>query len=406
MAADNTVQPKYLVEDLLLIAEEFMLREGGQEKLGVALMDMLTMAAQFCRESEWYQALRLCEFGSGVTGIGNEYRGSGMDPFIALGFVNYYYGTAYVGDNDFDAAHKYLKMSREQFKSASSSQLPAACVWLAIAEIHTSQKNFHEAMWALQRSKNLIESKPGRLAENFRRRIENEYNEAKQGLDQFVRGTSRSTVEKSLDSTRTAEAIGQQHSRGPHIPPFVEGQNLLAFPIFGSLAAGKPIWQPDSNKIEDFAEVDTLLIHSRQYQFFNLRDNSSAIRMHRNRRYALYAVKGNSMNALKSKVRNSTGLEDGDYVLISADQNGSYDPEDGDLVAAAITDVTGRRGVVKRFRISRGKGLLESESTDPQEPNFDFESNEIEIFGQVIAVLKWTGDGLSPMFEPVVGPVT
>jgi len=154
---------------------------------------------------------------------------------------------------------------------------------------------------------------------------------------------------------------------------------VSVIPIYADLAAGSGLWMSDDGEIQDFAEVDHLLIESKRYKLVNLLDRNSNIRLSRGYLYGLAKVVGNSMDL--------AGIEDGDFVLFRKSRDVPYMKTNGDIVAATIIRNGQRYGTVKRYRGNPLPGSLEPESTG-QHDSIPFNSNEIDPIGQVIAVLK------------------
>lgn len=366
VAESYTRNIKDLVNEVLEIAEQFMLRGEGSAKCGKSLLDMLAMAADLCRKEEYDRAQQLCEMASKVDLLGAEYRGGYMDYHFALGIVHYYMAATLIGTEDISRAIGYFQTSSDHFKHLYP--ITTAAVWLGASELYAYKKEFDMSLWALQRSLNLAEGRPGRSSELLRERIQSEYQVSKTGLH---------------DKIHSEPPRPRSKAKTPAEPNHV----LLTFPIFGDLAAGSGMWIPDVFNEEDYAEVEHLRVKGELYRVVNLRNEGKTLRLERSKLYSLARVKGNSMNNINAKMAAPRAIQNGDYVLLCS-SIGGYVAQDGDIVAATIQDASGRRGLVKRFRFSRGEAWLYSESTDPSEANISIKDSQAEVFAQVIAVLK------------------
>lgn len=353
---------KAIISELLEIANKFMLADRGRERLGITLQDMLDLCVKYCQEGMWLQAEQICEMGRGVTSLTHEYHGAEMDTSFALGAVHYYYATALVGQGDISKALKYFELSCNAFKLSANYTMAAAAVWLGVAELESHQQNYNETLWALQRSRNLIQARPGHIAEELRRRIEREQTDARNRLDQ---------------SLRTANLKPDVPSNKPHQTRTL---NLRVIPIHSNLAAGSGIWHSDDPYIENYAEWQRLWIDSHPYVVVPL-TGTVQVTLTEQYEYGLSRVKGKSMD--------KRGIGDGDYVLYRRQRGHPPQPEHGDIVAVALDDGNARLGVVKRYHQQRGEpAYLESESTDPDEKDIPLDGKHPECIGTVIAVLK------------------
>ncbi|MBI5304889.1 MAG: hypothetical protein HY868_22335 [Chloroflexi bacterium] len=157
--------------------------------------------------------------------------------------------------------------------------------------------------------------------------------------------------------------------------------HVSVFPIYADIAAGNGLWISDDSSILDFAEFDHLLIKNQPHKLVNLLGSDSMIRLSRGYLYGISKVVGNSMNL--------ASIESGDYVLFRQLRDLKYQPSNGDIVVAAVIKDGERFGTVKRFRGVRPNESLEPESTESH-GSIPFASTEIDIIGQVIAVLKAT----------------
>lgn len=361
-----------LIAELLAIAEDFILGERNHLRLGQSLRDMLKMAEDFCKEEMWQHAIEVCDRGrEGLSRFTMDYVGASMDLSFGIGTVNYYWAIALVGDSRVEEALKTFSLSCKTFKDNANNPIAAAAAWLALAELHSFRGEYNEALWSLQFGRNLLETRPIPLALDLRNRIDEEYAQAKDHFNKQMRATamkSRSTVGKR-------QPIEREH-------------NLIVFPVFTDLAAGTALWMADSALIEDYVEIDQVRIKGKAYRVVNLRDEGTVVPIESSKLYGVARIKGNSMNKSSSKLTPGRVIEDNDYVLICASRGGRYAPRDGDITAASIADMSGQRGVVKRFRMIKGEAWLVSESTNPDEVDISLEEVRGEPFAEVIAVLK------------------
>lgn len=362
-----------LVNDLLDISEEFITAEHAHARLGKSLRDMLAIASDFCRDQMWHHAMEVCDKGSdGLLKFTMDYVGSSpMDIQYGLGTINYFVATALVGDNRLEEAIRHFSDCCVKFKDATTNKIAAPAVWLAIAEVRSYRKEFSQALWALQRGRNLLDGHSTTIAEKLLKLIGEEYEQARQDFQKQLRETPSNP-----------RPTGQKKARDEH------RHTLLTFPIFGNLAAGKAVWMAESSMIEDYVEVERLSIKGKPYRILNLKNEGTTVPLESSKLYGVAQVKGNSMNRIESKLTEPRVIDDGDYVLLVVSRGGRYAARDGDIVAAVIPDAAGDNGVVKRYRISMGEEVLMSESIDPMEKNISMEQAHAEIFAEVIAVLK------------------
>jgi hypothetical protein len=374
---------KDLVNDVLDVADDFMLKGDGENKCGRSLLEMLSMTARFCRAGEYDRAQQICELATNVTSIGNEYRGGFMDPFFAVGIVHYYMAATLIGLGSDDRAVSYFHNSSEHFKHIYP--ITASSVWLGAAELYEFREEFDKALWALQRAWNLLELRPGRPSELLRERIDSEYEQTKSGLMKKLESTPPRWARAG-----TISAPGKQGETYEFIESMdpINTHNILLFPVYNNLGAGSAIWLADTIDDELYVEIEEMRVKGTPYRIFNLRDSGKTIRFEREKLYGVAQVIGNSMNDLKSKNIDRCTISNYDFVLMSVPKDSKYSPQDGDIVAAALTDITGRRGVIKRYRKFRGEIWLRSESADPEEKDILFNETTDEIVSQVIAVLK------------------
>lgn len=357
-----------LIEEVLAVAENFILEDEGSAKCGRSLRDILKLAATFCREGKWERAQQLCDVAGEVTRLGHEYRGAAMDPFFAIGVVHYYMASTLVGKQNVAGALDYFQRSSDQFKHVSP--MAASSVWLGAAQLYNYREEYGKALWALQRSMNLLENKQGRAAEELRERIYQEYEDANWQLEQQM---------------RTAPPKTGSAQKSPSFPSL---DILQIFPIYGDLAAGSAVWLSDEDYVTDYVQVEHLRIGERTFRVLNLKDEGKIIRIESSKLYGLSKVAGNSMNNIQSKLLEGATIQDGDYVIFSKSRLVSFVPQDGEIIAAAIRDGTERRGVVKRYTDAAGQRILKSESTDPNEQSIPLADRDPDFIGQVIAVLK------------------
>lgn len=383
--------PQPLVQELLATAQAFILAEPHHRRLGIALTDVLDMASEFCCEGEWQMALDVCERGeAGLKRFTIGYVGANMDTSYGSGAVQYYFAIARIGEKQTAQALKHFEASWKAFQNGTASQLAMAAVWLAVAKVHISIGEFNEATWALNLGRNVIEMRPGQPAAELRKRIEAEFQVARAGHRNEVRTNPKKQAvrEERKPEPKPAEAKPGSKSAARTNVPRQDGHALLLMPLFGSLAAGKSLWMGEDSVPDDMVEVDRLRIKGKPYRIINLKDQGRTVRVESSKMYGIAQVVGNSMNRLTHKLNEPRYIENGDYVLLAASREGEYAAQEGDVVAAALDDITGRRGVVKRYRLVRGERMLLSESDDPNEGDLSLDNLNGEIFAEVIAVLK------------------
>lgn len=368
MTTFTTRSRQDLVEQVIGIANEFILAGEGIQKCGQSLIDMLALVTDLARNGDYEQALGVCEMASDVSNLGVGYQG-GLDMYYAQGVVNYFLAVTFIGKGDDERALKQFHSSSEKLKGLYPHA--AAAVWIATAELQLDLEEFDKAIWSLQRSANLFELKPSpyRRAQALKVRVSECYARAKSGLARAARTKPPRSTKTSPDSILAFET-------------------LRLFPVFGSMSAGPGIWISPSADGFDFVEVERLRIKDKPYQILNLKSESKTLPLERSKIYGVAQVVGNSMNNLTTKLKTPRKIESGDYVLLAASHSGTYEPKEMEVVAARIPDASGARGVIKRYRTLGGEPWLLSESTDAMETNFSVRGSQAEIFAQVIAVLK------------------
>lgn len=164
-------------------------------------------------------------------------------------------------------------------------------------------------------------------------------------------------------------------------PTHPDEQTLPILPIYAAIRAGKPTPVPE--RTDSRLEAHRLRIDGKSYTLKNLRGSKRTANLGFGKSIVL-KVNGDSMN--------QSGIEDGDYVLLRAQESA----DSGDIVAAVIRDVDGL-ATLKRYEIRGKKVILKPESTNPQYQEYSFDASLLDykddlqpfyIAGIVIAVLK------------------
>ncbi|HDH31560.1 MAG TPA: hypothetical protein ENH26_02180 [Candidatus Wolfebacteria bacterium] len=139
------------------------------------------------------------------------------------------------------------------------------------------------------------------------------------------------------------------------------GELFVSIPIVGSANCGPANIYADEN-ITGHLKVSKKLV-PRGKKLFILR------------------AEGNSMN--KANIKNGKSIEDGDFVIVDADQ---ISPESGQYVVSVIDGMAN----IKKFILDREnkRVILKSESTQDYLPIFIHEDDQYKVSGRVIDVIK------------------
>lgn len=221
----------------------------------------------------------------------------------------------------------------------------------------------------------------GRLGNKRRyQKYQNQIMQIESQINSIVTSASTNTVANpAMDASKVADETGLKNK--PHTSTRSRNHKetrVLVFPIYANLAAGSGLWLSE-NDDQDFAELDHLLIERKHYNWVNLLERSANISISSGFQYGISKIEGTSMNL--------AGIDNEDYVLYRKLRDLPYVPTNGDIVVASVARDGGRFGTVKRYCEEPSSHSLVPHSTEYHD-SIPFDSNEIDVIGQVIAVLK------------------
>ncbi len=166
-----------------------------------------------------------------------------------------------------------------------------------------------------------------------------------------------------------------------------DNSTVQVIPIFDqALANGSGVWMNPEEQLEGYLCVSEFEINGRSYNLVNLTERGNHLHLKRDSQYGCVRVVGDSMN--------ERGIEPNDYIIVERQR----EFQNGDLVAAALVDDTGRYGLVKQIRIERDQtGAITTIQLIPRSRNAMHKTRVFDLhnggqlpdwIGRVVAVLK------------------
>jgi SOS-response transcriptional repressor LexA len=261
--------------------------------------------------------------------------------------------------NNHIRARQHFRHSEDSFRRGRDNYGCALALW-AIGITHELEKEWNQVFPVYDRAQKKLEAQTEPEARNLKEMIHKRSASAMKKWRHDIGDDAEIDSPLSLPSTVFLEFL----------------------PIFGRIPAGNPY--PVLNEVTAYVETDRLLIDGVSYFIWNHAQPRLRLNFSVEVTYLVMRVNGDSMN--------QAGINDGDYVLLRTMARAwLMQPEDGDIVAAAVSEE--RVVTLKRFRRHGKQISLEPESSNPQHQAFTFESvsgfgSHVEIKGILVGILK------------------
>lgn len=155
--------------------------------------------------------------------------------------------------------------------------------------------------------------------------------------------------------------------RGEKVGPAIPKASPIPFeflPIFSQIPAGDP--RPIPKHVTGYIETDHIIIDGKYYMVEG-KNHRARLLFSTEFVYIVLKVEGDSMN--------NAGIDNGDYVILRTRPVGLLlTPEDGDIVAVALPNVTEEPFVtLKRYKKDlKGEYRFEPDSTNPKHKSYHF----------------------------------
>ncbi len=194
-------------------------------------------------------------------------------------------------------------------------------------------------------------------------------------------------VKKRLE--RIAQVVAERHTVTNWIfqaPWISSGDSLHFLPVIGPIPAGQATISTDDITQYVIVAGNQVIIDDARYCFKRFHSSEgSIVRLNLQQyNYYLSCVIGDSMD--------QSGIDDGDYVLLSQQRDLPPTARSHDIVAASITDVD-KEAILKRYIKRDNTIILQPESSNPEHKPHKFREGDgevVTIVGTAIAVLKPT----------------
>lgn len=371
--------------------------------VGRSLREVLDMSRECYDSGGWKQARERLRMGEQLLE-----QARGRRPRIDLqywaGVLYYFYAATYLGEGQPALALETFANAQAHFRPLNGM---GAATWLIMARVYDARQDYADGLGALDKCETSLQRLPTSLAGALREHVQAEYRRVRELLGGVVPPRSPSQTDVAMvdepsyadESSWTKKTAPTQTEPNPlaYQPGPTETSpsgaarrpsrstrgkaRLVSLPVIRTLAAGSGLWLGDDDPNQTFAEIEEVYIDNALYRIVPIEDDGAAVSLDRNYYVGLVAVDGESMNR--------AGLKTGDFALFRAPIASPYAPVAGHIVAAAYEDKNGdRKGVIKRYRLQRGKEYLVSESDDPACEDIQVWDKWVEYVGRVIAVLK------------------
>ncbi len=338
---------------------DLLYRAGQEEHPRRLIWDcLLDVARDLSTTSEWpmaQQTLRRCiqvsdDMSATDRGDADRVKGSAQ---VCL-------GATFLAQGDMVNAVAYYRRGEVTFRWVNENYGTAVALF-ALGLLHHVRGEWLEVFKFYEQSLKILDKVRNKSCRELRARVEEQ---RKKAIAQY----KKSLAHSSPDSP----PLEPDSRRGEENTSFVEFIH-----VYQNLAAGKKIWINPEEKAIGRLEVRQVHIDNQAYAVHSLRSDRNFLRVVHSLDYGVSKIEGNSMNRAR--------IEDGDYILF---QRPTAEPENGDIVAAAIKTQDQYQGTVKRYRQIDKTIILEPDSTEPVWTPQSYDPAQLEIIGIVVAVLK------------------
>ncbi|RPI32554.1 MAG: hypothetical protein EHM70_08635, partial [Chloroflexota bacterium] len=181
-----------------------------------------------------------------------------------------------------------------------------------------------------------------------------------------------------LEATQPLSVAGnQQNEAGPAQDYRRSSASLKFCPVVAQLPAGPFAGVGYETEPLGYLQIDRVTVDKKPYAIRTLRSTDNVVSLTADRDYVVVKIRGDSMN--------KAGIDDGDYVIISAQPDANH----RDIVVAEI-DAEDSQATLKRMLKRNGKVILQPESSNREHRAWEFASLDqgFSIRGVALAVLK------------------